>query len=175
MNAVIYLTSKGFDSIPHAYNKSLLIHCISVSELLLRWGASTSVASAGLFHSCYGRSVTKFNGIDLSERDKIKTLIGAEAEQLAYLSCAMSEESFLKNSFNENAKFSIFDRFLNVSVTISKEVFGQLLVINVANMFDHIQVDAIENFKWPSISFYIQMIDFLPSIAKNDFEQRFHI
>ena len=79
-----YLLALGADELIHS-GRHFLTHLEGTYLILRRWGLSESVCYAGLFHSIYGTDSFKRNPLPLEKRDELKALIGAEAEQLAYL------------------------------------------------------------------------------------------
>jgi hypothetical protein len=88
-----FLVGLGIDKIPHSA-KSYLAHLISVYRIMKENGCEEDVCRAGLFHSVYGTE--KFQGftLPLERRGEVSDLIGARAERLAYLNCAMDRAPF---------------------------------------------------------------------------------
>lgn len=76
------------DKTPHS-GRTLLQHLQGTHDLLAQWGARESVRLAGLFHSVYGTVHFRHQSWPLTDRYTIRQLIGAEAEQLAYLFCTL--------------------------------------------------------------------------------------
>ena len=69
---------------------SLIDHLIGVCNILKDWGAPQYIQDAGLFHSVYGTS--KFYHKSINERNKLKDLIGSQAEELVWQFCIEEEE-----------------------------------------------------------------------------------
>src|SRR5450830_1702137 len=81
-----FLKSVHADSHSHT-GRTFLGHLQGTFELLRSWGCAEHVCSAGLFHSIYGSNAFKTQCVSFDERDRIRHLIGPEAERLAYLFC----------------------------------------------------------------------------------------
>ena len=87
-----YLKEIGCDNQQHSGNRSLLHHLVGVSLMLSEGEASDALCIAGLFHSIYGTSVFRPKMISMDDRDKIKALIGIEAENLVYQFCILPKD-----------------------------------------------------------------------------------
>ncbi|MDP6537910.1 MAG: hypothetical protein QF903_15270 [Planctomycetota bacterium] len=71
----------------HNSNEDLLPHLIGTKELLAEWGARPQLCDAGLCHSLYGTEYFSHPTLGESERDRLRGVIGAEAEALVWLWC----------------------------------------------------------------------------------------
>ena len=71
---------------------SLIDHLIGVHDILKDWGAPQYIQDAGLFHSVYGTS--KFHHESTNDRNKIKDLIGSQAEELVWQFCIEEEDIY---------------------------------------------------------------------------------
>ena len=60
------------------------------------WDQSPAVCRAGLFHSVYGTQYFQQRHVELGERDVIRALLGDEAEELAFLFCAMDRRELTR-------------------------------------------------------------------------------
>ena len=89
---VDYLKEIGCDKQQHSGNRNLLHHLVGVSVLLSERGCSDALCVAGLFHSIYGTTHFGPKMIPLDDRDKIKDLIGVEAENLVYQFCILPKD-----------------------------------------------------------------------------------
>jgi len=132
------LLHMGYNEIPHNNEKTLLDHCVNVSNLLESFGASKDLIQAGYFHSVYGRQHTHFMPAGLDKRHEIREIIGVEAEHLCYLNCVLKKEDFWNNFFLDQKNiFFIVNRFDSSHIAISFELILKLLNLNFANMIDH--------------------------------------
>ena len=61
---------------------TLIDHLVGVHDILKEWKAPQYLQDAGLFHSIYGTTV--FEHQSTNDRDKIRELIGEQAEELVY-------------------------------------------------------------------------------------------
>jgi hypothetical protein len=86
-----FLRSLGFGELEHDSHVPFLSHLIGTRRLLGTWDAREALCDAGLFHSVYG---TEYFQPDRSpDRDEVVAVIGAEAERVAWLWCAISRDS----------------------------------------------------------------------------------
>lgn len=88
-----FLRSLGTEDVEHT-GGDFLHHLHAVHDLLAQHGAPPHIAAAGLFHSVYGTEGFQEFSLPLSERHRIRELIGEEAELLAWANCVMDRESF---------------------------------------------------------------------------------
>src|SRR5437588_10151483 len=87
-----FLVARGIDRVGHT-GKSYLAHLVGVYKLMEGRGCAEELCRAGLFHSIYGTE--RFQGfkLPLESRPEVRALIGARAERLAYLNCALDRPS----------------------------------------------------------------------------------
>lgn len=79
-----FLLDAGTAGVAHS-GRSLYVHLIGVERILRQWHMSEPACLAGLFHSIYGTNAFQRPSIPLRERASVRALIGAAAEELAYL------------------------------------------------------------------------------------------
>jgi hypothetical protein len=75
--------------------RMLYDHLAGTHALLESWGNSEDICNAGLFHSIYGTKRFRHQSWPLTDRETIRNLIGAQAEELAYLFCTRNRAEFL--------------------------------------------------------------------------------
>jgi hypothetical protein len=68
-------------------------HLKGVQAVLRHWEAPEYLASAGLFHSIYGTEGFQGFSLPLSERSKIQSLIGPQAEKLCFIFCMVDRST----------------------------------------------------------------------------------
>jgi hypothetical protein len=86
-----FLRALGFGTLQHDSHVPFLAHLGGTRRLLNAWGERPALCDAGLFHSVYG---TEFFVPDrIPERDDVTAVIGAEAERIAWLWCAIKRET----------------------------------------------------------------------------------
>ena len=81
-----FLKKIGCDEVGHK-NQTLLDHLIGVYNILKSWDAPEYVRDAGLFHSVYG--TTYFKPQMTVDRDKVRDLIGVQAEEIVFMFCSL--------------------------------------------------------------------------------------
>lgn len=72
----------------------LIDHLSGTRDLLQSWGANDVLCKAGLYHAAYGTAGYSNQLVALAQREQIKALIGAEAEELVYAYCACDRNFF---------------------------------------------------------------------------------
>ncbi len=111
-------------------------------EQLVIWGARDEVCNAGLFHSVYGTEHFESKTIPISMRDKVRNLIGDEAEQLVWLFCFMRRRTFADNIGRES-DWRLQARSDNRWHPLTREQFQDLANLTVANA-----VEALPHLSW---------------------------
>lgn len=99
-----YLHSKELEKVDHK-NNHFLNHLVNTYKILIDMNEPEDTCFAGLFHSIYGNDVFK-KQIE-TDREKIKDLIGENAERLVYI-FNTTERSSLVKSNDLNIKAIIF-------------------------------------------------------------------
>src|SRR5580700_8343652 len=87
-----FLLERGAANVGHS-GGSLYDHLMATSAILEGWNAPDRVCKAGLFHSIYGTEYFKDPVFAFSERERLTTLIGEDAERIAYLFCVFDRNS----------------------------------------------------------------------------------
>ncbi len=94
--AVEFLRRAGADRLAHAHGRMLWQHLIGTREILRRWLQPAWLQDAGALHSIYATDVYQEQLVPLSRRDEVRAAVGARAERLAYLFCALSRQHFFE-------------------------------------------------------------------------------
>jgi hypothetical protein len=100
-------------SMPHGAG-NFMHHLFGVHQILVAWGCAPAVCTAGLFHSTYGTEFYTESIFDIAERQRLKQLIGEEAEALVYAFCRISRSRLLDDLPVEidNGKHQVSDEQL---------------------------------------------------------------
>ncbi len=125
---VQFLRATGADDVGHS-GRSLFDHLFGTYMLLQEWASAEHVCRAGLFHSVYGTQHFRPQTVPLHARERVRVLIGEEAEYLAYAFCAIDRPRVLLLPQPE----TVPDRFGGVLVFTPKQ-WGNLRVIEAANL-----------------------------------------
>ena len=90
-----FLIHIGCRNVKHS-DRTLLEHLVGTSEKLKNMGAPQYLQDAGLFHSIYGTThfMPDKGAVSFDDRDKIRELIGEQAEEIAYWFCIMESPRF---------------------------------------------------------------------------------
>jgi hypothetical protein len=105
---VRFLEQAGAGATAHS-KRTLLEHLLGVRDALAEWKARTALVDAGLFHSAYGTEFYRPTMFQGTERARVRAVIGAEAEQLAYLWSRVRRASLARNLERESG-FSVLAR-----------------------------------------------------------------
>lgn len=79
------LRSLGYGELMHGSGVPFLSHLIGTRRVLAEWGSRPALCDAGLFHSVYGTEY--FQPEHPATQDRIRAVVGDEAERLAWLWC----------------------------------------------------------------------------------------
>jgi hypothetical protein len=96
---VEYLEAIGMREIPHGSrgadltHGSFMDHLLGVETAMRELGCGESMALAGLFHSVYGTEGFQYYTLPLSERAKVRELVGARGELAVFYNCVMDRHS----------------------------------------------------------------------------------
>ncbi|WP_234775675.1 DUF6817 domain-containing protein [Paraburkholderia tropica] len=126
---IALLRAVGAENIPH-HRQSLFDHLIGTYRLLNAAHAPEHVCLAGLLHSCYGTVHFSLPLFDISDRERLQTLIGHHAERLAYLFCALDRRHL------PTLAVTTFDRLTGEDIQITKADHLGLLQVEIANRLD---------------------------------------
>ena len=94
-----YLEALGMNQIPHGSrgadlaHGSFMDHLLGVEVAMRELGCGESMALAGLMHSVYGTEGFQYYTLPLSERPKVRELIGARGELAVFYNCVMDRDS----------------------------------------------------------------------------------
>lgn len=145
-----FLRKNGAHLLPHSEDYSLLDHLIGTYQTLKEYRASEYLCLAGLFHSVYGTEIFKEITIEMSQRDKIRELIGLEAEELVFSFCTL-DRPFLFESSLINNNFSWKN---NLKISFDKEqACKDLLSLECANILEQKGFE-----KYPALAGYAMQI-----------------
>lgn len=132
---ITFLRSVRADELKHS-GRNLLQHLLGTYELLKSWGARQSLCDAGLFHSVYGTEKYSFTAAPQSIREKIRELIGEQAEMLAFLFGAMERQSFNEMLMRPRTEMCVRLRLTREDYILSKQEVTDLCNIVFANWLE---------------------------------------
>lgn len=131
-----FLIEAGADDVHHS-NESLLSHLVSTFRILHKWGLPENVCLAGLFHSVYGTAAFRSATVSATSRKAIAGMIGAEAEELAYLYCRV-ERSSLYAALDCQPPYLLQDYKTQHAVSIDDTMLSKLMVLDLANSIEQL-------------------------------------
>jgi hypothetical protein len=122
-------------------NGSLAAHLRGTESLLREWGARDAVCIAGLYHAVYGTDGFNPSLVGIDMRQRIASLLGQEAEELAYLYGACNRRVYYPRIGTES-QLVFADRFTNTEYDISNEQLRDLCEMILANELEIAQGSA---------------------------------
>lgn len=120
----------GIGDQPHT-GKTYIGHLLAVYRLMAEEGCELEVCRAGMFHSVYGTEVFQGFKLPLERRSEVRAVIGARAERLAYLNCAMDRASFDASLDRTAAPYSMRDRLTGEELALDEDDFLDLCRIHL--------------------------------------------
>jgi hypothetical protein len=116
--------------------RTLFEHLKGTHDLLQRRDAADYVCLAGLFHSIYGTNIFRHQAIPISERDRVKDLIGEQAELLAYIFCSCNRPRALLEAVKRGPPYHVVNWRDGEIILLSEAGMIDLLEIEAANLED---------------------------------------
>lgn len=126
------LRASGADTLAHS-GRMLLDHLVGTYRMLKEWGNSEPVCAGGLFHSVYGTNVFRPQAIKPWERDRVRAVVGAEAEEYAHLFCSIDRPQALLDAIDTG---TLVDRLQGGAIAVGRNVLHALLEIECANLIE---------------------------------------
>jgi SAM-dependent methyltransferase len=121
----------------HPSAGTLLAHLRATHDRLERWGCPLHLRLAGLCHSVYGTEGFPTALFSLSDRDRVREHVGAEAEELIHLFCVMTRRS-LYEDLGGPAPHHVVDRTTGRAIRLRDDrQLIDLLMLDVANGLEH--------------------------------------
>lgn len=133
------LSALGAGDFQHL-NGTLEHHFLGVFAILSSWGASSTLCRAGLYHAAYGTAGFEAEMVSLDRREKIKQLIGAEAEDIVYDYCACDRE-LVWPQIGVAAEVVFYDRFTCEPRSLSHLALSYFCDLTCANEIDIANAD----------------------------------
>ncbi len=136
-HALDLLEEIGAEDIDHPRG-TLSEHLRGTYDVLVGWGCERDVCLAGLSHSVYGTDIFETVTVAPDARDKVVEAIGADAERLAYLYCALARESLYDNLSSGGPPYGVRSRHDGAELLLSRDEYAGLLTIDLANRLEQL-------------------------------------
>lgn len=161
------LAGLGAQEMQHL-NGSLLSHLQGVRKLLAQWGNREALCAAGLYHAVYGTFAFDNPLIDVQKRADIASIIGAEAEQIAYAFGACDRDKFYPQiGGSDEVRFP--NRFTGTDEQISPQMLRDVLELVLANELEIVSNDR--NFLNQHRAWFVELFDrFEPFVSAAGFQ-----
>jgi hypothetical protein len=132
-----FLVGLGIERIPHT-EKTYLAHLIGVYRLMAAQGCDAELCRAGMFHSIYGTQQFQGFKLPLERRGELSDFIGARAERLAYLNCAVDRPT-LDAALEQGAEpYRIRDRITGETVELNRADFDDLCRVHLFDWLEQV-------------------------------------
>jgi len=163
--ALALLEEIGAEDVSHPRG-SLSDHLKGTYDVLSGWGCSREVTLAGLYHSVYGTDVFRTVTLSPDARDRVVDAIGADAERLAFLYCALERESLYDNLRTGGPPYAVRDRVDGSPIELDCSDYAGLLTLDLANRLEQMphSRDSREQFLSDKDR-YVAAIPLLPPAA----------
>lgn len=118
-------------------SRSFIEHLIGTWWILNQWKQPRFICRAGLLHSCYSTSFYTHALFSLRERARVRSIIGARAEALAYVFCVIDRaELWAKIAALSRLPQTLAVRRIDRDgyMSLSKPTVQKLLLIECANL-----------------------------------------
>jgi hypothetical protein len=135
--ALALLDELGAEDTDHPRG-TLSDHLRGTYDVLVGWGCERDVCLAGLYHSVYGTDIFETVTLTPDARDKVLQAIGADAEQLAYLYCALERESLYDNLTTGGPPYGVRSRLDGAELRLGRDDYAGLLAIDLANRLEQV-------------------------------------
>ena len=130
------------DKNPHS-GGGLLEHLRGTHDLLHSWGNDQAVCAGGLFHSIYGTQAYQTQSASLEDRQRIRAVIGARAERLAFLFCVSNRGEFFEALGKDDA--TLWNRVREETVPVTQDELRDLIEMEMANYVEFMPRLAFTN------------------------------
>ena len=119
------------DKNPHS-GGALLEHLRGTHDLLHAWGNDQAVCAGGLFHSIYGTQAYQTQSASLEDRQRIRAVIGARAERLAFLFCVSNRGEFFEALGKDDA--TLWNRVHEETVPVTQDELRDLIEMETGQL-----------------------------------------
>jgi len=117
---------------------TLLEHLRGTYELLRSWGCREELCLGGLCHSVYGTEAFNVQTVPADARERIASVAGAEAEEIAFLFCVAERDSLYGN-LERGAPYSVVDRTSSAAIVLGDvRQLSDLMTLEVANLLEQL-------------------------------------
>ncbi len=155
---------------------SLIEHLKETKELLKKWGASTELQDAGLYHAAYGTAEFSQSLVSFEKREDIAGIIGEVAEELVYQYCACDRDIFF-SKIEQDTNPIFPNRFTGESYALPETTLRDFCELTAANETE-IAIDNpgfLEQHGAELNNLFIQMAPYLSSVAQKNTAEVFGV
>lgn len=131
--ALRWFAAEGAGALPHT-GRTLADHLRGTYDVLVAWGQPERVCLAAVAHSVYSTDAFPDAVVGLDERERVRALIGAEAEELVYLYCTADRPAARDAAAAGGELPRIVDRRDGTVRPVPAAAVGDLAVLNLANL-----------------------------------------
>ena len=146
---IAYIKSTIPAVLEHTGSSDFDEHLQGVQSILRYWSSPKYLYNAGLFHSIYGTEGFQGFALPLTERDKIRSLIGHESERLCWIFCMVDRSTVDKTVFewsinsnnNEPDEFTFYARpeLGRFQILLTKREWIDFIELSLADWLEQVQ------------------------------------
>jgi hypothetical protein len=133
-----FLLELGTADVAHSRD-GLLDHLEGTRALLAAWGAREALCDAGLFHSVYGTESFQHPSLSPALRERVRELIGAEAEEIVYLNHVKESDHFVRSAVAWSGSGEappLRSRFSGAAIACGGQTLRDLIDLSLANALE---------------------------------------
>ncbi len=139
---IAFLRSEGAGEVGHAGARTLLAHLVGTYEVVRRWEQPAVVAHASLIHSVYGTDVYARPFLPLTRRHELISLVGEQAERLAYLFSVTPRDPLFAGThvwLRNTPQRAVGDGDIAADPPAGRDESDALIVLHMANLAEQAQ------------------------------------
>lgn len=142
VQVMAFLHCEGAGEVGHAGARTLLAHLVGTYEVVRRWEQPDVVAHASLIHSVYGTDVYARPLLQLTRRHELTSLVGAQAERLAYLFSVTPRDPLFAGThvwLRDPPQRAVGARDIAADPPAGRDESDALIVLHMANLAEQAQ------------------------------------
>jgi aspartate beta-hydroxylase len=133
-----FLIEVGTNNVSHS-GRTLYEHLCGVESILRAWEQPLDVCVTGMFHSIYSTEKFRHATLPLTERARLQSIIGDQAERLVYLFSVLPRQQLLE--FADSSSCLSSESYVELpchwdaaaTVQVSRDEIVQLVLLHMAN------------------------------------------
>lgn len=152
----------------HSHRRgSLLAHLDRTARWAEHWSCSEHLVTAALCHAVYGTDGLVGPLVGLDERDKVRDVIGEQAEQIVYRYASCDREFVYPQLEAMAAPVSFRDRFTGWTGALTAPEWADFMTLTWANTADVVETSS--ELDWSGLLPFLEATaGMVPEVARKD-------